>query len=115
VAFVLRRTLHITALVAFANLHAQSPPGNTDSDAAFRAGTQEILLDFVARDKHHNEVKNLRPEDVEVYEDGVRQTLKSFHYSRWRRTSVRIRGSTGASQRRDLRSVIRDQYRFDCF
>ena len=79
-AFVLRRTLPITALVVFAHLQAQSLPGHANPDAAFRAGTQEILLDFVARDKHHNEVKNLHPEDVEVYEDGVRQTLKSFHY-----------------------------------
>ena len=43
-------------------------------------GTREVLLDFVVRDKHQHEVKDLRPEEVEILEDGARQTLKSFQY-----------------------------------
>ena len=49
-------------------------------EVVFRSSTQEILLDFVARDKRHNAVKDLRPNEIEIYEDGVPQTPKSFRY-----------------------------------
>ena len=45
-----------------------------------RTTAQEVLLDFIARDKHQKLVTNLRQEDVEVLEDGVPQTLRSFQY-----------------------------------
>jgi hypothetical protein len=45
-----------------------------------RSTTQEVLLDFVARDKHHRLVTNLRPEEVQILEDGVRQKVLSFQY-----------------------------------
>lgn len=56
---------------------AQSPGS---PDLILRSTTQEVLLDFVARDKHHKLVTNLRPEEVEVLEDGVRQNVRSFRY-----------------------------------
>ena len=40
--------------------------------------TREVLLDLVVRDKHHHAVMDLRPEEVEVYEDGVRQNVRVF-------------------------------------
>jgi len=40
--------------------------------------TREVLLDLVVRDKHERLVENLKPEEVEVYEDGMKQTPKSF-------------------------------------
>ena len=40
--------------------------------------TREVLLDMVVRDKHHHAVTDLRPEEVEVYEDGVRQNVRVF-------------------------------------
>lgn len=54
------------------------PPGTPPT--ILRASTQEVLLDFIARDKHQRLVTNLRREDVEVLEDGVPQTLRSFEY-----------------------------------
>ena len=50
------------------------------SDLVLHGGTREVLLDFVVRDKHQREVKDIRPEEVEIFEDGVRQTLKGFQY-----------------------------------
>src|SRR4029077_16011154 len=50
------------------------------SELVLRGGTREVLLDFVVRDKHQREVKDIRPEEVEIYEDSARQTLKSFQY-----------------------------------
>jgi VWFA-related protein len=38
----------------------------------------EVLLDLVVRDKHGRAVKNLKPGEVEIYEDGVRRDLLSF-------------------------------------
>jgi len=40
--------------------------------------TTEVALDLVVRDKKGRQVKNLKPGDVEIYEDGVRQQILSF-------------------------------------
>ncbi len=36
------------------------------------------MLDLIVRDSRGREVKNLKPADVEIYEDGVRQEIRSF-------------------------------------
>jgi VWFA-related protein len=43
-----------------------------------RSTTREVVLDLVARDKHRHAVTDLRPEEIEVYEDGVRQNIRAF-------------------------------------
>ncbi|MEJ7709956.1 MAG: hypothetical protein WKF84_08870 [Pyrinomonadaceae bacterium] len=42
--------------------------------------TAEVLLDTVVRDKKGRVVKNLTAADFEVYEDGVRQQIKSLRF-----------------------------------
>jgi VWFA-related protein len=42
------------------------------------ATVNEVSLDLVVRDKHGKLVKNLKPGDVQIYEDGVLQQLRSF-------------------------------------
>ena len=37
-----------------------------------------MVLDLIARDARGREVKNLKPADVEIYEDGARQDIRSF-------------------------------------
>ncbi len=59
---------------------AQQPPPTQASELVLHGGTREVMLDFVVRDKHQREVKDIRPEEVEILEDGARQTLKSFQY-----------------------------------
>jgi VWFA-related protein len=49
-------------------------------ELTLHSGAQEVLLDFVARDKHQRAVTDLRPEEVRIYEDGVLQHPNSFHY-----------------------------------
>lgn len=56
---------------------AATPPVE-QSDQVIRTTTREVLLDLVVRDKHHHAVTDLRPEEVEVYEDGVRQNIRVF-------------------------------------
>ena len=52
---------------------APSAPGST-----IRVTTTEVALDLVVRNKKGRQVKNLKADDVEIYEDGARQQLLSF-------------------------------------
>jgi VWFA-related protein len=46
----------------------------------FRVDTEVVLLDVVARDKKGRTVRDLRPDEIEVYEDAVRQQTGSFRF-----------------------------------
>ena len=48
------------------------------SGATIRVTTTEVALDLAVRNKKGRQVKNLKADDVEIYEDGVRQQLLSF-------------------------------------
>ena len=37
-----------------------------------------MALDLVVRDRRGNAIRDLRPDEVEVYEDGVRQPVSEF-------------------------------------
>jgi VWFA-related protein len=71
----------LTALVAPSALlicqNGTPPPGEKDR-ATIRTTTREVLLDLVVRDKHHHPVTDLRSDEVEIYEDGVRQNTRVF-------------------------------------
>jgi len=73
VRFVSLLTLTISCLAAQAQPHAA---GTT----TFRSATNEVLLDFVVRDKHQKVIKDLTADDVQVLEDGVPQKILSFAY-----------------------------------
>ena len=47
-------------------------------DAVIRSSVREVLLDVVVRDAHGHLVTNLKPADIAVYEEGVRQDVRSF-------------------------------------
>jgi VWFA-related protein len=60
---------------------AQNPPpgpGGAAPVPVIRATVDEVALDLVVRDKKGRLVKNLTPADVEIYEDGVRQQIRSL-------------------------------------
>jgi len=59
---------------------AQTPPAPTSSTTPPVVGvsTAEVAVDFVARDKKGRIVRDLKPAEIEVYEDGVRQELTLF-------------------------------------
>lgn len=57
---------------------AEPTATNPDQTPLIRSTRREVLVDLVVRDKHHRLVTNLRPEEVEVYEDGVRQKINAF-------------------------------------
>lgn len=49
-----------------------------DSKVVIRSSTREVLLEVVVRDAHGRLVKKIDPEQVTVYEDGVRREIRSF-------------------------------------
>src|ERR1017187_7956042 len=53
-------------------------PGSKAPSVTFRTSVQEVVLDLVVRDSRGRQVKNLKPEEVTIYEDGVPQPVKSF-------------------------------------
>jgi VWFA-related protein len=72
----------LAALFVLASqVSAQNPPpspGGAPPDPVIRAKVDEVALDLVVRDKKGRLVKNLAPADVAIYEDGVRQQIRSF-------------------------------------
>jgi len=48
------------------------------SSGTIRSTAQEVLLDLVFRDKKGRTVRDVRPEEVHILEDGVEQNLASF-------------------------------------
>src|ERR1035438_3801459 len=54
---------------------AQTPQA---PDVVFRSSAREVLLDLVVRDAHGKLVTNLKPEEIAIYEDGLRQDVRSF-------------------------------------
>ena len=71
---MIRRAFLPLALLTVNGL-AQAPQ---PSDVVIRSSAREVLLDLVVRDAHGKLVTNLKPEDVTVYEDGIRQDVRSF-------------------------------------
>ncbi len=51
---------------------------STDANVVFQSQAREVLLEVVVRDAHGKLVTKIDPSQVSVYEDGVRQDIKSF-------------------------------------
>ena len=49
-----------------------------DETPTIHATTREVILDVIVRDKHHHAIADLRPEEIEVFEDGVKQKVNAF-------------------------------------
>ena len=49
-------------------------------EPSIKTTTSEVLLDFVARDKNARIIHDLRPDEIQVYEDGVPQTIRHFEF-----------------------------------
>ena len=50
----------------------------TGENLVMKSSVREVLLDVVVRDKHGKPVKDLKPEQLAVYENGVKQNVRSF-------------------------------------
>lgn len=60
-------------------LHSQtSRTSAVQNESPIKVSVNEVILDVVVTDKRGHQAKDLRLEDFEVYEDGVRQKLSSI-------------------------------------
>jgi VWFA-related protein len=92
---------------------AQPAPVREPAGAVFTSGTAVVLLDVVIRDKSGRPVPDIRPEEVQVSEDGVKQEISGF---RWVQTeSLNVEGGPAPLDRPDssrqinLMSFVFDQ------
>jgi len=99
-------------LLAAFSLAAQSQPQQASSDQApstIRSTAQEVLLDLVFRDKKGRTIRDVRPEEIHVLEDGVEQNLTSFRLVEGNTTKPVAPGtktaSVGVDPMREIRLV----------
>jgi VWFA-related protein len=74
----------LAAPLALAGPLQETPPAPPEPAAAasdvptFGTGTAQVVLDVVIRDKKGRPVLDVRPDEIEVYEQGERQTVEGF-------------------------------------
>lgn len=51
-----------------------------ETEPSLHTSVNEVMLDVVVRDKKAHIIRDLRPEEVKVFEDGVPQTLRHFEF-----------------------------------
>ncbi len=61
-------------------LIAQNPPPPLDETDVVKITTTLIQIDVTVTDKKGNPVKDLKPEEVEIYENGKRQEISNFSF-----------------------------------
>jgi len=76
---------------------AMQPPPPQDSQAVIRTGVAEVLLEVVVRDRRGRLVRNLKPEDLEIYENGVKQEVRAFRLAGVERRRSERAGQAGAA------------------
>ena len=72
------RALFTLALLLGAS-HVWHPTLWAQEAPEFRTGAEVVVLDVVVRDDRGSTVRDLKPEEIRVYEDGVEQEVVSFH------------------------------------
>lgn len=76
----------------------QTPTGQKTEAPVFASGTATVLLDVVIREKNGRPLLDVKPEEVEVLEDGVKQKLDGF---RWVQTeALQVEGAAQPLQAR---------------
>jgi VWFA-related protein len=63
-----------------ASLILGQTPVSREQDDVVRVRTNEVKLDVVVKDKKGRPIKDLKPTDFEVYEDGIPQKVESFRF-----------------------------------
>lgn len=74
-----RSFVFLSACLLCGPLFGQTPNSTpTQPPSIIRMTTQEVVLDLVIRDKKGHLVRDLKPDEIAVYEDGVKQKVNSF-------------------------------------
>jgi VWFA-related protein len=86
-----------TLLFSLPFCYGQTAPAPAASDATFRAGAQEVILDVVVRDKKGQRVTDVQPSDLEVYDNGVRRQITSFKLVEGGSTAITAEEKSGST------------------
>lgn len=70
--------LLLTVGLSSAPAGPQGGQSSSQAPGTIQVVAEEVLLDIVARDKRGRPVRDLQQDEIEVYEDGVRQDISSF-------------------------------------
>src|SRR5258707_3902887 len=100
----------IVLLFAAFGSAAQSQPQAANpeqSNTTLRSTAQEVLLDMVFRDKKGKTIRDVRPEEIHILEDGVEQNLASFRLVEGANAEISVPGTTTAPGRVDPMREIR--------
>jgi VWFA-related protein len=89
------------ALLAAIPLIAQQDSAAPQRKPTFETQSTVVLLDIVVRDKKGNPVRDLRPDEVKVTEDGVPRDLTAFRLVEGQVSDDRITGSMPAGLQPD--------------
>jgi VWFA-related protein len=76
--FVLLTALLLSASSLVAQGQSQQNTSGQAPPPAVRSAAEEVVLDMVFRDKKGRAIRDIRPEEIHVSEDGVEQKLTSF-------------------------------------
>lgn len=64
----------------------------SEAPPTIRTSAAEVLLDVVVRDRRGRLVRNLSPDDIEIYENGVKQQIRAFRFAGAERRRTESRG-----------------------
>lgn len=76
--FVLLTAFLLSASSLVAQGQSQQDTSGQATPAAVRSSAEEVVLDMVFRDKKGRTIRDIRPEEIHVSEDGIEQKLTSF-------------------------------------
>src|SRR6266481_3098626 len=76
--FVLLTAFLLSASSLAAQGQSQQDTSGQATPPAVRSTAQEVILDMVFRDKKGRTIRDIRPEEIHVSEDGVEQKLTAF-------------------------------------
>jgi VWFA-related protein len=95
-----------TALGAFAQAPAPAPAATNDQSPVFKnSGSEEVLLDVVVRDKKGHLIKDLKPEDFSILDNGQKKSIKSFRLVEGKEGVSSTGGRTQLDPLRQIRLV----------
>ena len=72
--------MSVAAVLLAAGLASPQQAPKPEAAPVFPSGTQAVVLDVVARDKKGRTVTDLRPEEIEVLEEGKPKTITGFRF-----------------------------------
>ena len=94
--------LSFTLFLSAAALAVPAEEARSLPTTSFAVSTERVKVDVVVRDKKDAILRGLTAADLEVYEDGVRQTVDSFDF-------VERNGLEPDVRETELREAVRDE------